>query len=120
MPPPNSSPEFEALLNYLKHDRECDLTGYKRSTLMRRFEHRMRKVGIESYQNYLHYLQCHVEESSILLQEVLINFTGFFRDREAWIYLATKIVPEIIANKHANAPIRVWSAGCSTGQEIYS
>jgi two-component system CheB/CheR fusion protein len=120
MLPPETDPEFEALLDYLKHNRGCNLTGYKRSTLMRRFKHRMQRIGIDSYQNYLQYLQCDVEEHLALLQDVLINFTGFFRDPDAWVYLASEIIPKIIANKHPSKPIRVWSAGCSTGQEIYS
>lgn len=120
MPPPETNPEFEALLGYLKHDRGCDLMAYKRSTLMRRFEHRMRRIGVDSYQNYLQYLQCHSEEHQALFQDVLINFTGFFRDPDAWVYLTTEVIPKIIVNKQFNEPIRVWSAGCSTGQEIYS
>lgn len=120
MPPPEINPEFEALLNYLKHNRGRDLTGYKRSTLIRRFEYRMQSIGIDSYQNYLQYLQYHAEEHLALLHDILINFTGFFRDPDAWVYLATEIIPKIIANKYSNEPIRVWSAGCSTGQEIYS
>lgn len=111
---------FEELLDYLKHNRECDLTGYKRPTLMRRFEHRMRKLKVDSYQNYLQYLQGYTEEPKDLLQDVLINFTGFFRDPDAWVYLASEIIPKISANQRPNQPIRVWSAGCSTGQEIYS
>lgn len=120
MPPPETNLEFEALLDYLKHNRGCDLTGYKRSTLMRRFEHRMQKISVDSYQNYLQYLQCGAEEHLALLQDVLINFTGFFRDPDAWVYLTSDIIPKIIANKRPKKPIRVWSAGCSTGQEICS
>lgn len=117
---PEANPEFEALLNYLKHNRGCDLTGYKRSTLMRRFGHRMQNLNIDSYQKYLHYLQRHSQEYLVLLNDVLINFTSFFRDRDAWDYLATDIIPKIIASKQPNEPIRVWSAGCAAGQEIYS
>lgn len=112
--------EFEALLDYLKHNQKCDLTGYKRSSLIRRFQHRMQSINIDSYQSYLQHLQTYSEEDLALLDNVLINVTSFFRDRDAWEYLATAIVPKIIANKQPNEPIRVWSAGCSTGQEVYS
>jgi two-component system CheB/CheR fusion protein len=112
--------EFEALLDYLKHNQKCDLTGYKRSSLMRRFQHRMQSINIDSYQSYLQHLQTHSEEYLALLDDVLINVTSFFRDHDAWEYLATEIVPKIIANKQPNEQIRVWSAGCSTGQEVYS
>ncbi|MBV9385367.1 MAG: chemotaxis protein CheR [Chroococcidiopsidaceae cyanobacterium CP_BM_ER_R8_30] len=115
-----ANPEFEALLDYLKHKRGCDLTGYKRSTLMRRFRHRMQTIQMDTYQNYLRYLQGHPEECHALLDDVLINFTSFFRECDAWAYLATIIIPKIVANKQPDERIRVWSAGCATGQEIYS
>lgn len=115
-----ASLEFETLLDYLKYSRECDLTHYKRSTLMRRFRHRMQRINIDTYENYLQYLQCDSEEHLALLSDVLINFTGFFRDYNAWIYLATEVIPKIIDCKPSDEPIRVWSAGCATGAEIYS
>ncbi|HAZ43442.1 MAG TPA: chemotaxis protein CheR [Cyanobacteria bacterium UBA11371] len=114
------NPEFEALLDYLDRSRGCDLTGYKRTTLMRRFRGRMQDIKIDNYQSYLQYLQHHPDEYQYLLNEVLINVTSFFRDRDAWDYLAAEIVPKIIANKQPHEPIRVWSAGCAAGQEIYS
>lgn len=115
-----ANPEFEALLSYLKHSQGCDLTGYKRASLMRRFEHRMKSLDIDSYHTYLKYLQDHPKEHLELLSNVLINVTSFFRDGDAWQYLETDILPKIIASKQPNERIRVWSAGCASGQEIYS
>jgi two-component system CheB/CheR fusion protein len=115
-----TDPEFETLLNFLKHERGCDLTGYKRTTLMRRFKHRMRSLNIHSYHNYLEHLKNHSEEYLALLNDVLINVTSFFRDSDAWSYLATEIIPKIIASKQPGESIRIWSAGCAAGQEIYS
>lgn len=120
MNPHETTPEFEALLDYLKHSQKCNLTVYKRSTLMRRFQQRMQKINIDNYQIYLNYLQSNPEEYIALLDEVLINVTSFFRDREVWDYLASVIIPKIIVNKQPDEPIRVWSAGCAAGQEIYS
>ncbi|MBD1909869.1 MULTISPECIES: CheR family methyltransferase [unclassified Leptolyngbya] len=120
MAPPETNSEFEALLDYLKHNRGCDLTGYKHSTLMRRFQHRMQSLKIESYNNYLQYLQRHPEEYRDLLNDVLINVTGFFRDHDAWTYLADEVIPKIIGSKEPDEPIRIWSAGCAAGHEIYS
>jgi two-component system CheB/CheR fusion protein len=117
---PEVNPEFEALLDYLKDNRGLDLTGYKRGTLMRRFQYRMQTLNIESFESYLQYLQWHSQEYLDLLNDVLINVTGFFRDRDAWDYLATDIIPTIIARKAPDESIRVWSAGCAAGQEIYS
>lgn len=115
-----TSLEFEALLNHIKQKQGWDLTGYKRSSLMRRFKWRMEKVNIDSYQSYLQYLEHHAEECLLLLNEVLINVTNFFRDRDAWDYLSAHIIPTIIENKQPDEPIRVWSVGCASGQEAYS
>ncbi|MBW4524339.1 MAG: hypothetical protein KME18_03965 [Phormidium tanganyikae FI6-MK23] len=115
-----ANPEFEALLLYLKQNQGYDLTGYKRSTLTRRFQHRMSSLNIEGYQSYLAYLQTHTEEHLSLLDDVFINVTSFFRDRAAWDYLAAEILPKIVANKLPDEQIRIWSAGCAAGQEIYS
>jgi two-component system CheB/CheR fusion protein len=112
--------EFEALLDYLKHNRGCDLSGYKYSTLMRRFAYRMQELKIDSYRDYLKYFQSHPQECRELLDNVFINVTTFFRDQEAWDYLAKEIIPKIIASKKPNEPIRVWSAACASGQEVYS
>jgi two-component system CheB/CheR fusion protein len=126
---PEAEREFETLLDYLKHRRGCDLTGYKRSTLTRRFARRMQEIKIDNYRDYLHYLQRHPDECIALLDTVFINVTNFFRDseallrsadREAWDYLATEIIPQIIASKEPQEPIRVWSAACASGQEVYS
>lgn len=117
---PGSPHEFEALLDYLQHHHDCDLKGYKRSTLMRRFYHRMQSLEIESYQEYLQYLQAHPKEYEALLNDVFINLTQFFRDRDPWVYLDTDIIPQILDGKQPDKPIRVWTAGCATGQETYS
>ena len=115
-----ANPEFEALLDYLKHSRSCDLTGYKRSTLMRRFQYRMQSININSYQSYQQYLQSEPSEWLALLDDVLINVTSFFRDRDAWVTLANEIIPKLIARKQPQESIRVWSAACASGPEVYS
>ncbi|MFQ4141195.1 CheR family methyltransferase [Chlorogloeopsis sp. ULAP02] len=114
------NPEFEALLHYLKQNCGCDLTGYKPDSLMRRFQRRMQQLGIENYTSYLQYLQAEPQECTPLLDTILINFSGFFRDRDAWEYLAHKIIPQIITNKQPQEQIRVWSAGCASGEEVYT
>ncbi len=114
------NPDFESLLDYLKKNCGCDLTFYKRDSLMRRFQRRMRDLEIDSYTNYLQYLQRHPNEYTTLLDTIFINFSGFFRDRDCWNYLANTIIPQIIANKQPQEKIRVWSAGCAYGQEAYT
>lgn len=112
--------EFEALLDYLKLNQNCDLTDYKPSILMRRFQKRMQTVGIHSYNEYLDYLKLHPEECLYLVNTILLNVTAFFRDRGSWNYLANEIIPQIVARKQPNQPIRVWSAACASGEEAYT
>lgn len=114
------NPEFEALLNYIKHNRGFDFTGYKRSSLMRRVHKRMQAIGIENYSDYLDYLEVTPEEFVQLFNTILINVTSFFRDNSVWQYLATEIIPRIADRKEPTEPIRVWSAACAAGQEVYT
>lgn len=112
--------ELEELLAYLSQAHQVDLTGYKRPSLMRRTLVRMQRIGIEHYQGYFTYLQQYPDEVEHLLNTIYINYTYFFRDLPVWDYLANQIIPQIIANKAPDEPIRVWSAGCATGEETYS
>lgn len=111
---------FEALLLHLKESRGFDFTGYKRSSLTRRVDRRMAQVGVEDYATYLDYLEVHTEEFTALFNTILINVTGFFRDAEAWDYLRTEILPGILADNAPDEIIRVWSAGCASGEEAYT
>lgn len=120
MPHPGENPEFEALLGYIKQSRGFDFTGYKRSTLMRRVDKRIQTIGIEGYDTYLNYLEASPDEFNHLFNTLLINVTSFFRDRRTWDYIASDIIPCILNSKLPNAPIRVWSAGCASGQEAYT
>ncbi|HEY7010402.1 MAG TPA: CheR family methyltransferase [Jatrophihabitantaceae bacterium] len=112
-------PSFERLLGYLKESRAFDFTGYKRPSLMRRVRHQMSQVGIDSFDDYHDYLQVHPDEFTALFNTILINVTGFFRDEEAWRYLASTALPQLL-RAAGDDPLRVWSAGCATGQEAYS
>ncbi len=109
--------KFEILLDYLKHSRGFDFTGYKRASLMRRVSKRMQIVGLEDFGDYLDHLKMHPAEFTLLFNTILINVTAFFRDAPAWNYLAQEVIPQIIAARTADDPIRVWSAGCASGEE---
>ncbi|HEY7163759.1 MAG TPA: CheR family methyltransferase [Candidatus Binatia bacterium] len=111
--------KFEALLEYLRSNRGFDFTGYKRPSLMRRVRRRMDAVSIATFADYLDYLEVHPEEFGFLFDTILINVTGFFRDPEAWNYLRESIVPRIIENQKGDG-IRIWSAGCASGEEPYT
>jgi len=112
--------EFEALLDYLNRNRGFDFTGYKRPSLIRRVQKRVAMVGAENFSDYMDYLEVHPEEFQHLFNTILINVTYFFRDDLTWDYLKEEVVPRIIANKNDNEVIRVWSAGCASGEEAYT
>ncbi len=111
---------FEALLDYLKHTRGFDFSGYKPASLMRRFQKRMQALAIETFGDYLDFLEVHPEEFPLLFNTLLINVSSFFRDATVWEYIRSDIVPQIIINREPDHPIRVWSAGCATGEEPYT
>src|SRR5262249_24929650 len=111
---------FEELLEYLRTSRSLDLTVYKRPTLRRRVARRMQQVDVESIAGYRDYLEVHPDEFSHLFNTILINVTSFFRDPDAWKVLAQEIIPNIVSSKNAGDPIRIWSAGCASGEEAFS
>jgi two-component system, chemotaxis family, CheB/CheR fusion protein len=115
-----TSREFEALLRYLKETRGFDFTAYKRATLQRRVQKRMQTVEVGTYEAYQDYLQVHQGEFEQLFNTILINVTDFFRDTDAWDYVADTIVPKILENRRGASPIRIWTAGCASGEEAYT
>jgi two-component system, chemotaxis family, CheB/CheR fusion protein len=112
--------QFENLLYYLQQNRGFDFTGYKRPSLVRRVSKRMQMANIETFGEYTDYLEVHPEEFFQLFNTILINVTSFFRDPPAWDYLREEIVPRILKETEREEPIRVWSAGCASGEEAYS
>jgi two-component system, chemotaxis family, CheB/CheR fusion protein len=113
-------PDFEHLLEYVRDARGFDYTGYRRPTLMRRFEKRMQAVGVSGWGAYRSYLETHPDEFSELFNAILINVTGFFRDKETWEVMAEDVIPKLLGAREAPGPIRVWSAGCASGEEPYT
>jgi two-component system CheB/CheR fusion protein len=113
--------DLDALLQFVKAERGFDFTGYKRSTLGRRVAKRMQSTGTDSsYVDYAEYLSAHPDEFIELFNTILINVTAFFRDAPAWEYLGAEIVPRLLEQREGAAPIRLWSAGCASGEEAYS
>ena len=115
-----TTPEFERLLEHLKLSRGFDFTAYKRSTLARRIDKRLAAINVDSYEDYLDYLEVHPDEFGQLFNAILINVTSFFRDADTFEYLRHEVVPALLQIKDSSEPIRVWSAGCSSGEECYS
>ncbi|AUS99820.1 ATPase [Nostoc sp. CENA543] len=97
-----------------------DFNHYKLTTLKRRILRRMILYKLERLEDYVRYLQDNPVEVTALYQDVLITVTSFFRDPEAFEVLKTKVFPTIAKDRKPDSPIRIWVAGCSTGEEAYS
>jgi two-component system, chemotaxis family, CheB/CheR fusion protein len=111
---------FEEILEKVRELRNFDFRSYKRATLNRRIERRMIERKLKSKADYLAALKKDPHEVDALVSSMLIKVTGFFRDEELWNQLGNKIVPELIAAHRRGDEVRIWSAGCSTGEEAYS
>jgi two-component system, chemotaxis family, CheB/CheR fusion protein len=111
---------FEALLRYMRDSRGFDFTGYKRTSLTRRVRHRMDQAGYETFEEYLDVLQASSDEFAALFNTILINVTSFFRDAPSWDFVRGEVIPSLLAERAPAEPIRVWSAGCASGEEPYS
>lgn len=97
-----------------------DFSQYKPSTLQRRIERRMAVHQIEMLDDYVGFLQHAPDEIEEMFRELLIGVTNFFRDPEVFQVLEEEAIPRLYRGKPANSVIRVWSVGCSTGEEAYS
>jgi len=97
-----------------------DFSEYKPSTVNRRIERRLAVNQIETIDDYVRFAQKTPAEVEALFRDLLIGVTDFFRDTAAFKALEEQVVPEIFARKPSGATIRVWSPGCSTGEEAYS
>ena len=111
---------LEIIFLLLRAATKVDFNHYKHTTLKRRILRRMVLYQIERLEDYATYLQNHPLEVQALYEDLLINVTSFFRDPQAFDALKTKVFPTITKDKSAGIPIRIWVAGCSTGEEAYS
>ncbi len=112
--------EVRALLVLLRQRTGHDFTQYKGPTVRRRIARRVQVHGLPDVNSYLNFLHEHPEEVPALLRDLLITVTNFFRDRDAFESLYREVVPKLFAAKGANDQVRVWVAGCATGEEAYS
>jgi two-component system, chemotaxis family, CheB/CheR fusion protein len=97
-----------------------DFTYYKQTTIRRRILRRLVILKLDSLIDYLKYLKQSKTEHDILFQDLLISVTSFFRDPKTFENLCNMVLPELIKNKSTNNPLRIWIAGCATGEEAYS
>ncbi|MCB9481774.1 MAG: PAS domain-containing protein [Desulfobacteraceae bacterium] len=107
------------IFSILRSRFKTDFTFYKYSTVFRRIERRISINRLNGIEEYLDFIMEHQSEAETLYRELLIGVTGFFRDTEVFNFLSEEIIPELI-KKNSKKGLRIWSAGCSTGEEPYS
>lgn len=111
---------FETQLYLVDQIYGFDFTAYNWSTVIPQVFMRMRANSIESLEEYMDHLLTHSDEFALLFDAILVHITAFFRDVGEWDALSEEVLPRIISGKRSNEPIRVWSAGCSSGEEVYT
>jgi chemotaxis protein methyltransferase CheR len=118
----HTPPELELLLRYIAQERGIDCRKYKTNFLERRLASRMRAHHVSDYQSYLYILKKHPEELDALLDNLTINLTYFFRDQSVFEALRKEVLAPLIRERDhpGRRQLRLWSAGCATGEEPYS
>jgi two-component system CheB/CheR fusion protein len=111
---------FKQLLTVLRIRRGVDFSNYKQSTIKRRIIRRMALNKIEKAEEYLRFLRDNKSEQDMLYNDLLISVTSFFRDTKSFEILCSNVLPSIINKKSAFDPLRIWVAGCASGEEAYT
>ncbi|MEP6710780.1 MAG: chemotaxis protein CheB [Ferruginibacter sp.] len=111
---------FRQILAMLRVRVGVDFSYYKQTTVRRRITRRLLMLNLETITEYLEHLKKNKTEQDILFNDLLIPVTSFFRDPLTFDTLCETVIPEITKNKSVTDPLRIWIAGCSTGQEAYS
>lgn len=119
-PTPVAASSMNRILMQLRSATGNDFSLYKKSTIRRRIERRMSQHEINDTEIYARYIKENPAEVKLLIKELLINVTSFFRDAEAFATLKRDILPELFSGKPEDYVFRVWVAGCASGEEAYS
>lgn len=97
-----------------------DFSSYKLTTLRRRIERRMMVRKAKSLEEYAKFIKSSPSEAKALFSDILIHVTEFFRDSDCFQAVQAEVLPRILRNRKGQSTIRIWVAGCSTGEEVYS
>jgi chemotaxis protein methyltransferase CheR len=108
---------FQKVKRMITESAGLNTSGYRDEYLKRRFEIRLKATGANTYAKYIIYLRKNPDEFSKLLNDLTINYTTFFRDGDVYVQLEKSILPKLFQSKN---PVRIWSAGCASGEEPYS
>ncbi|TXD93685.1 PAS domain S-box protein [Gillisia hiemivivida] len=116
----DNSKAIQQILDLLQERRGTDFTYYKKTTIGRRIDRRITINKCKNIDAYLHFIKNNNEEKDLLYQDLLIPVTDFFRDPKIFDHLCQTVLPNILNNRKSGDAIRIWVAGCSTGQEAYT
>ncbi|AGP37709.1 hypothetical protein SCE1572_26460 [Sorangium cellulosum So0157-2] len=120
-PPPNDDKRLQALLDLVRDRSGINFKKYKQATILRRLRRRMAATNTGTIDGYVRHLAEHPEEHQRLVNSFLIKVTEFMRDPELFARLRDVVLPSLIAHaRDDNKSLRIWSAGCATGEEAYS
>lgn len=111
---------ISAIINLIKENAALDFSDYKRSTILRRTKRRAVAHNFNTLEEYLGFLKSSPEEAVALSKEFLISVTTFFRDKEPFEFIQQEIIPKILEELKPGEEIKIWVAGCATGEEVYS
>ena len=108
---------FDRLKKVLHEGTNINFEYYRESYLQRRVKVRLTATKTKTYVDYIRYLKENPNEYNLLVSDLTVNYTKFFRDPDVYVFLKKKILPELLSSKRW---VRIWSAGCATGEEPYS
>jgi len=111
---------LKAIIELIKETSPLDFSDYKQTTILRRTKRRATYGNFTSLSDYLNYLKTTPAEIESLTKEFLISVSSFFRDNEAFEYVQKKVLPDILRQLAPGEELKIWVAGCATGEEVYS
>jgi len=111
--------EIEVISSLMLESYEIDISAFGEAFLMRTIEQRMKTTGTDDFHNYHDYLKANADEAKMLSDSLLINYSRFFRETMTYSLIESAVLPNILEEKNGGE-LRIWSTGCSRGQEAYS
>src|SRR5215217_7932525 len=120
IPASSDDGDLNTFLDRVRERTGLDFSAYKRATIVRRLQRRMAAAGAATLPDYRRYIERHPDELQRLVASFLIKVTEFFRDPELFTYLRDRVLPGLISEARERGELRIWSAGCATGEEAYT
>jgi two-component system CheB/CheR fusion protein len=116
----NEEKNIKSILDLIKEQLPLDFSDYKQTTILRRIKRRAADNNFVKLENYLDFLKETPAELEALAKDFLISVTSFFRDKEAFDFIEKKVLPDVLENLAPGEELKMWVAGCATGEEAYS